>query len=57
MHSSLFFSTHTYICKIGERDSTLPQNGIMTWGNLGSAWIISNVDARFYEAVGGKAME
>jgi hypothetical protein len=33
---------------VGERDDTLPHEGIMTWGNLGSPWTISNVNAREY---------
>jgi len=33
---------------IGERDDSLPEEGIMTWGNLGSSWTIANVDARTY---------
>jgi hypothetical protein len=42
---------------IGERDDTLPHQGIMTWGNLGSGWVIANVDSRSYVSLGNKPME
>ena len=46
---------------LGERDDSLPHEGIRTWGNLGSPWVVANVDTRRYPpgqpALGGKPME
>lgn len=42
---------------IGERDDSLPHQGIMTWGNLGSSWVIANVESRSYVSLGNKPME
>ena len=42
---------------LGERDDSLPSEGIQTWGNLGSPWVIANVDARSYKSLGSMPME